>query len=72
MNSTTVFVIVLLSLISATIVFTFPNPVHAKISFCASGDTLYRDNVFQCFMKDNDCKTFSENNRGTECIKNKS
>ena len=71
MYSTAVFLFTLLTLIGG-MVLTFPSPIHAKISFCASGDTLYRDNVSQCFIKENDCKSFSENNPGTNCVRSKS
>jgi len=68
MNKTTLFILVALTITSATFVVSFSNHAQAKISFCASGDTLYRDNVFQCFVKENDCKAFAENNPGTTCI----
>ena len=43
-----------------------PNPVQAKISYCASGT-----GIFQCFIKDNDCEAFEESHNGTECLRSK-
>lgn len=67
MNSIAIFVVISFVVLAATIVLLIPNPVQAKISFCASGDGIFRDGIFQCFIKENDCKTFSENHPGTKC-----
>ena len=66
MNSIAIFVLLSLTLIAATIVFSIPNAVQAKISFCASGT-----DIFQCFIKENDCETFSTNHPGTTCVRSK-
>jgi hypothetical protein len=66
MNSTAIFVLVSLTLVGATMVLAIPNAVEAKISFCASGT-----DIFQCFMKENDCETFSKNHPGTTCVRSK-
>jgi len=70
MNSKPIFVSLIIVFVISS--FVLPNTVNAKISFCASGDTLYQDDVFQCFVKENDCKAFADNNLGTKCIKSKS
>ena len=66
MNSIAIFVLMSLTLVVATFIFAIPNAVEAKISFCASGT-----NIFQCFMKENDCETFSKNHPGTTCVRSK-
>ncbi len=66
MNSIAIFVLMSLTLNAATIVLAIPNTVEAKISFCASGT-----NIFQCFIKENDCETFSMNNPGITCVRSK-
>ena len=66
MNSIAIYVFMSLTLVSVTIVFAIPNTAEAKISFCASGT-----NIFQCFIKENDCETFSENHPGTTCVRSK-
>jgi hypothetical protein len=66
MNSIAIFVLMSLTLVAATIVLAIPNAVEAKISFCASGT-----NIFQCFIKENDCETFSMNHPGTTCVRSK-
>jgi len=67
MNSIAMFVLVSLTLVAAAIVlFSIPNAVQAKISFCASGTE-----IFQCFIKENDCETFSKNHPGTTCVRSK-
>ncbi len=66
MNSIAIFILLSVTLVAATIVFSIPNAVQAKISFCAS-DT----DIFQCFIKENDCETFSKNHPGTTCVRSK-
>lgn len=66
MNLVAIFVLMTLTLVAATIVLVIPNAAEAKISFCASGT-----NIFQCFIKENDCETFSENHPGTTCVRSK-
>ncbi|MDW0155407.1 MAG: hypothetical protein QOK83_03470 [Nitrososphaeraceae archaeon] len=66
MNSIAIFILLAVTLVAATIVFSIPNAVQAKISFCAS-DT----DIFQCFIKENDCETFSKNHPGTKCVRTK-
>jgi hypothetical protein len=66
MNSIAIFILLAVTLVAATIVFSIPNAVQAKISFCAS-DT----DIFQCFIKENDCETFSKNHPGTTCVRSK-
>jgi hypothetical protein len=63
MNSIARFIMMSVTLIAATIVFSIPNAVQAKISFCASGT-----DIFQCFMKENDYETFSKNHLGATCV----
>ena len=67
MTDVRLFVLVSLTIIAATFLFAIPNHAQAKISFCAEGN-----DTFQCFIKENDCKAFSENNPGTECVRSKS
>ena len=65
MNSIAIFVLVFLTLVAATIVFVMPNAaVQAKISYCASGP-----DIFQCFIKQNDCEAFVEAHPETTCVK---
>jgi hypothetical protein len=66
MNSVMIFALMSLALVSAMFLFALPNPVQAKISFCADGA-----GIFQCFIKENDCNAFAENNDGTICIRSK-
>ena len=66
MNSIAIFILMSVTLVAATIVFSIPNAVQAKISFCASGT-----DIFQCFIKENDCETFSKNHPGTTCVRSK-
>jgi hypothetical protein len=66
MNSIAIFILLSVTLVAATIVFSIPTAVQAKISFCAS-DT----DIFQCFIKENDCETFSKNHPGTTCVRSK-
>ncbi|MGH9997647.1 MAG: hypothetical protein ACRD7F_06520, partial [Nitrososphaeraceae archaeon] len=47
-------------------VFSIPNAVQARISYCASGT-----NIFQCFIKQNDCEAFVENHPKTTCVRSK-
>jgi hypothetical protein len=54
------------TLIFATLAFSIPNAVQAKISFCASGTE-----IFQCFIKQNDCEAFAEAHPDTACVRNK-
>jgi hypothetical protein len=60
------YIFISLTIIAAIVVFSLPNPVQARISFCADGA-----GIFQCFIKENDCKAFAENNHGTTCIRSK-
>lgn len=64
MNSFAIFVLMSLTLAAGTIVFSIPNDVQAKISYCASGT-----DIFQCFIKENDCKAFAEAHHGTTCVR---
>ncbi|HEU5447048.1 MAG TPA: hypothetical protein VFU67_07890 [Nitrososphaeraceae archaeon] len=66
MNSIAIFVLVSLTLVAATIVFAIPNGVQATISYCASGP-----DIFQCFIRQNDCETFVEAHPETTCVKSK-
>jgi hypothetical protein len=66
MNSIAIFILLSVTLVAATIVFSIPTAVQAKISFCAS-DT----DIFQCFIKENDCETFSKNHPGTTCVRSR-
>ena len=66
MNSIAIFVLVSVTLVAATIVFSIPNAVQAKISYCASGT-----DIFQCFIKENDCEAFVEVHPETTCIRSK-
>ena len=66
MNSVAIFVLMSATLIAATLAFSIPNAVHAKISFCASGT-----DIFQCFIKQNDCEAFAEAHPGTACVRSK-
>lgn len=67
MNCIAIFVLVSVTLVAATIVFSIPNAVQAKISYCASGT-----DIFQCFIKENDCEAFVEAHPETTCIRSKS
>ena len=67
MNSILIFVLLSVALLCATIVFSIPNVVQAKISFCASGT-----NIFQCFIKQNDCEAFTDAHPETTCVRSKS
>jgi hypothetical protein len=67
MNSVAMFVLLSLTLITATIVFAIPIHVLAQISYCVSGK-----DIFQCFIKQNDCETFAEAHPGTKCLRTKS
>jgi hypothetical protein len=60
-------VLLLLTFVASVLTFALPNLVEAKITFCANST-----DIFQCFIKENDCKTFSANHPGTECIRSKS
>jgi hypothetical protein len=66
MNSVVMFALLSLTLFPATIVLTVPIHVLAEISYCASGD-----DIFQCFIKQNDCDTFAKANPATKCIRTK-
>lgn len=66
MNSVALFVLMSVTLIAATLAFSIPNAVQAKISFCASGT-----DIFQCFIKQNDCEAFAEAHPGTTCVRSK-
>ena len=66
MNSLVIFVLLSFIFITATIVFSIPNAVHAKISICASGA-----GIFQCFIKENDCEAFAEAHPETTCIRSR-
>ncbi|HET6715694.1 MAG: hypothetical protein QOK59_00440 [Nitrososphaeraceae archaeon] len=66
MNSIAIFVLLSLTLVAATIVFSVPNAVQARISYCASGT-----DIFQCFIKQNDCEAFVENHPKTTCVRSK-
>ena len=66
MNSVAIFVLLSATLIAATLAFSIPNAVQAKISFCASGN-----DIFQCFIKQNDCEAFAEAHPDTECVRSK-
>ena len=66
MNSIAIFVLVSLTLIAATIILTIPNAVQARISYCASGP-----DIFQCFIKQNDCEAFVEAHPETTCVRSK-
>lgn len=66
MNSIAIFVLVSVTLVAATIVFSIPNAVQAKISYCASGT-----DIFQCFIKENDCEAFVEAHPETKCTRSK-
>ena len=64
MNSIAIFVLVSLTLVAATIVFAIPNAVQARSSYCASGP-----DIFQCFIKQNDCEVFAEAHPETSCVR---
>ena len=64
MNSIAIFVFMSLTLVAATIVFAIPNVVQARSSYCASGP-----DIFQCFIKQNDCEAFVEAHPETTCVK---
>lgn len=64
MNSIAIFVLVSLTLITSTIVFAIPNVVQARSSYCASGP-----DIFQCFIKQNDCEAFAEAHPETSCVR---
>lgn len=66
MNSIAIFVLVSLTLITSIIVFAIPNVVEAKINYCTSGP-----DIFQCFIKQNDCEAFVESHPGTTCVRSK-
>ena len=66
MNSIAIFVLLSLTLVAAIIVFSVPNAVQARISYCASGP-----DIFQCFIKQNDCEAFVENHPKTTCVRSK-
>ena len=66
MNSIAIFVLASLALVAATIVFAIPNAVQARISYCASGP-----DIFQCFIRQNDCEAFVEAHPETTCVKSK-
>ena len=66
MNSVALFVLMSVTLIAATLAFSIPNAVQAKISFCASGT-----DIFQCFIKQNDCEAFAEAHPDTVCVRSK-
>ena len=66
MNSIAIFLLVCLTLVAATIVFAIPNAVQARISYCASGP-----DIFQCFIKQNDCEAFVEAHPETTCVRSK-
>ena len=64
MNSIVIFVLVSLTLVAATTVFAIPNAVQARISYCASGP-----DIFQCFIKQNDCEAFAKAHPETSCVR---
>ena len=66
MISIAIFVLLSLSLVAVTIVFALPNPAQAKISFCASGT-----DIFQCFIKETDCDTFSKESSWDNVVRSK-
>ena len=66
MNSIVIFVLVSLTLVAVTIVFAIPNAVQARISYCASGP-----DIFQCFIRQNDCEAFVEAHPETTCVRSK-
>ena len=66
MNSIAIFVLVSLTLVAATIVFVTPNTVQARSSYCASGP-----DIFQCFIKQNDCEAFAEAHPETTCVRSR-
>lgn len=66
MNSVAIILVMLITLVATTIVFSISNAVHVKISYCASGS-----DIFQCFIKQNDCETFSEAHPETTCVRSK-
>ena len=66
MNSMAIFVLVSLTLITSIIVFAFPKVVEAKISYCTSGL-----DIFQCFIKQNDCEAFVESHPETTCVRSR-
>lgn len=67
MNLVALFVLLSVTLIASIVVFTIPSTAHAKISFCASGV-----DIFQCFIKENDCVAFAESHPETSCVRSKS
>ena len=66
MNSILILVLLSLTLVAATFVFSIPDAVQARISYCASGT-----DIFQCFIKQNDCEAFVENHPETTCVRSK-
>ena len=66
MNLIAMLVLLSLTLVAATTIFALSNPVQAKISYCAEGT-----DIFQCFIKENDCKAFADAHPDTTCIRNK-
>ncbi|HYY85720.1 MAG TPA: hypothetical protein VE594_01300 [Nitrososphaeraceae archaeon] len=66
MNFVAILVLMSVTLIFATLAFSIPNAVQAKISFCASGT-----DIFQCFIKQNDCEAFAEAHPDTTCVRSK-
>jgi hypothetical protein len=64
MSSFAIIILVSLTLVAATIIFSIPNAVQAKISFFASDN-----DIFQCFIKENDSQSFEKAHPGTECVR---
>jgi hypothetical protein len=64
MTSTATLIFLSLILLAVAIVFDFPNPVLAKISYCADGA-----GIFQCFIKENDCTSFAKAHPETTCVR---
>jgi hypothetical protein len=64
MNSTAMLIFLSLMLVAVAVVFALPNPVQAKISYCADGA-----GIFQCFIKENDCASFAKAHPATTCIR---
>lgn len=62
----TMFVIMSLTLVAVTVVFALPSLVQAKNSYCAAGN-----GIFQCFIRESDCKSFAEANPETKCLRTK-
>jgi hypothetical protein len=64
MNSTAMLIFLSMILVAVAVVSALPNPVLAKISYCADGA-----GIFQCFIKENDCASFEKAHPATTCVR---